>query len=992
MVKTGDTASMADVKEEQGNMALSNPQEERIFVSIRVRPLNDREKARHDVPDWECISGNTIRYKNNGHAEPRPLSMDTYAFDRVFGERCNTKQVYEQGIKEVALSVVRGINSSIFAYGQTSSGKTHTMSGITEYAVRDIYEYIEKHKDREFVVKFSAMEIYNEAVRDLLNAGATSLRILDDPEKGAVVEKLTEKTLTERRQLQQLLSICAAERTTEETAMNETSSRSHQILRLTVESNPCDYADTARSGALFASVNFVDLAGSERASQTMSAGSRLREGSHINRSLLSLGTVIRKLSKGRNEHIPYRDSKLTRILQNSLGGNARTAIICTISPARSQSEQSRNTLLFAGCAKQVTTNARVNLVMSDKVLVKQLQNELARLENELRSFTPNTMLLKERELQIQQMEKEIKELTRQRDLFQSRAENMVQPAGKDRLLRVDKDSASESSGAVAKNLLCRTDSASESLDRTTSSLQHTENSEDNFLLDGNSPTFAGPDPCHGWEEMTSSRESEENCKEVPYVEIKEVETEHKTDVNNTPPIPVFEETGGNTPMIQVVNVIAKSSSRNELRELSLVAVDNSQNALEGKTDESLQNTKDLIVDISKKSNGSSESESHISNAMSPPQIDKETSILPQITSNLEQNESPQFNKLDQESTSPPQCDVQELKTTLPPQLDKPYSASLVSFEDKLPESNLQATKRNSSRKYSPIHYRDASVEHKTTLHPQLDKPDSTSLVCFEDKLPESKLQAPKRNSSKKYIHYRDASVEDVESLWDSDVEDTASVLNFVGKMNERAKQKPFNKDMDDIMVRARTSGINKRVSKVKGVSFHGGPRTLTPYNFERQQRDTIQLWDACNIPLVHRSYFFLLIKGELADSVYFDVELRRLSFLKDTFFSATNIAGHGSDVTPNSSLMSLNRERKMLSKQVHKKFSMKEREELYVKWGIDLKSKHRSVQLAWRLWTNTKDLNHVRESAALVAKLVGFINSGEAPKKIFGFGFLVRRK
>ena len=90
--------------------------------------------------------------------------------------------------------------------------------------------------------------------------------------------------------------------------------------------------------------------------------------------------------------------------------------------------------------------------------------------------------------------------------------------------------------------------------------------------------------------------------------------------------------------------------------------------------------------------------------------------------------------------------------------------------------------------------------------------------------------------------------------------------------------------------------------------------------------------------------------------------------------------------------MSLNRERKMLSKQVHKKFTRKEREELYVKWGIDLRSKHRSVQLAWRLWTNTKDLNHVRESAALVAKLVGFINSGEAPKKIFGFGFLVRRK
>ena len=220
------------------------------------------------------------------------------------------------------------------------------------------------------------------------------------------------------------------------------------------------------------------------------------------------------------------------------------------------------------------------------------------------------------------MEKEIKELTRQRDLFQSRAENMVQSVGKDRLLRgADKDSASESTG-VANDLLRRTDSASESLDRTTSSLLHTANSEEDFLLDGNSPTFAGPDPCHGWEEMTTSRESEDNYKEVPCIEIKEVETEHKTDVNNTPPIPVSEENGGNTPMIQVVNVNAKSSSGNEPIELTPVAIDNTQGALQGKTEESLQNTKDLAVDITKKSNGSSESESRISNAMSPPQIDK----------------------------------------------------------------------------------------------------------------------------------------------------------------------------------------------------------------------------------------------------------------------------------------------------------------------------------------------------------------------------------
>ncbi|CAJ1973244.1 unnamed protein product [Sphenostylis stenocarpa] len=895
MVRIRDTTSMADAREQQGNTALSHAEEERIFVSIRVRPLNERERARHDMSDWECVSGNTIKFKNSGHAEQRPLSMDTYTFgekhedalsmDRVFGDRCDTRQVYEQGIKDVALSVVRGVNSSIFAYGQTSSGKTHTMTGITEYAVRDIYEYIEKHKDREFVVKFSAMEIYNEAVRDLLNAAATSLRILDDPEKGTVVEKLTEETLAERRQLQQLLSICAAARTTEETAMNEASSRSHQILRLTVESNPCDYADAARSGALFASVNFVDLAGSERASQALSAGTRLREGSHINRSLLSLGTVIRKLSKGRNEHVPYRDSKLTRILQNSLGGNARTAIICTISPARSQSEQSRNTLLFAGCAKQVTTNARVNQVMSDKVLVKQLQKELARLENELKSFTPNTALLKERELQIQKMEKEIKELTRERDLFQSRAQNMLKSDGKDRIPRVGKDSASESSG-LANDLFRRTDSASETLEITTSSLHHTGNSEDDFLLDGNSPTFAGPDPFHGWEEMASI--AEPDCEEVPCIEIKEVETNHKTDV--------------------------KPSPENEQSELN-----------------TFDNTSDLTMDLLKKSNGASETDPHVLDAMSPPQIDK----------------------VDQETSKNPQISNLEQEPATPPQLEEPAQVSV-------------------------------------TLPTEIERKNSTSSACSEDKLPESKLQTRKRMSSRKNSSSDDinVSIEDVESLWDSDAEDNASVLNFVVGMNERAKQKPLDEDMDDLMVRARTSGINKRGNKVKGIGYNGAHGD---YNFERQLRDTIQLWDACNIPLVHRSYFYLLIKGEISDAVYLDVELRRLSFLKDTFFSATNSTGHGSDVTPNSSLMSLNRERKMLSKQVHKKFSWKERNELYLKWDVDLKSKHRSVQLAWRLWTNTKDLNHVRESAALVAKLVGFINAAEAPKKIFGFGFLSRR-
>ncbi|XP_045804017.1 kinesin-like protein KIN-7E isoform X2 [Trifolium pratense] len=1007
---------MEVVVEEQGNtVPQNNGQEEKIYVAIRVRPLNEREKSRNDVSEWECISHNAIRFKNNGHAEQR----DTYAFDRVFGEKCPTKQVYEQGIKEVALSVVRGINCSIFAYGQTSSGKTYTMTGITELAVKDIYEYIEKHKEREFVLKFSALEIYNEAVRDLLNSNATTLRLLDDPEKGTIVEKLTEETLTERSRLQQLISKCAAERTTEETAMNETSSRSHQILRLTVESNPSDFVGTARSGAVFASVNFVDLAGSERASQTLSAGTRLREGSHINRSLLTLGTVIRKLSKERNGHIPYRDSKLTRILQNSLGGNARTAVICTISPARSQVEQSKNTLFFAGCAKQVTTNARVNIVMSDKVLVKQLQKELARMEKELKSL--NTTILKERELQIEQMDKEIKELTRQRDLFQ----NLLQSVGKDQAIRVDRDRALQWSG-VANDPSSVTDIVCENLERSTSSsstssehlFKQSTNSEDNFLLDGCPPTFVGPDPCQGWEEMGKRSESENNCNEVPGVEIKEVDTEHKTDNNMS--VPVFEESEGNSPMIQFVDVDDKSSSGNghsdqdsphhktedikginnhlvdlseksndsfESKTCSLAAMsppqvnkvdrENSPHPQFGKLEQNVESssenghsdqdaphkktegiisTNNNLVDLSKKSNDSFESEPRCLASISPPRVDKvdhENSPHP-LFHKLEQNVSPpSFTNLDQEPTLP---DQEELKTMSPRQLD---DFEQVSFK-------------------SP-----ASVE----------KEYSTSLVYFPEKLSEPKLRTKRRKSSRKssLIHEMNASVEDVESVMDSDMEETSSVLNFVVRMNQRAKSK--SADIDDYpMVPVRTPRTNKNMNREKGLSFPGVWGSLIPTKFEMQQRDIVELWDACHVPLVHRSYFFLLIKGELSDSVYLDIELRRLSFLKDAFSSGNYITGEGLDVTPNSSLTSLTHERKMLSKQVHKKFSRRGREELYLRWGIDLNTKHRSMQLAWLVWSDTRDLNHIRESAALVGKLVGFINTGEASKKTFGLGFLTRLK
>ncbi|KAL0660572.1 hypothetical protein Bca4012_081157 [Brassica carinata] len=238
---------------------------------------------------------------------------------------------------------------SIFAYGQTSSGKTYTMTAITEFAVADIFDYIFQHEERAFSVKFSAIQIYNETIRDLLSSDGTSLRLRVDPEKGTVVEKAREETLRDWNHFKELLS------------------------------------------------SFIDLAGSERASQTMS---RLKEGCHINRSLLALGTVIRKLREDKE-------------------GTSTLAIICTLSPARSHVELTKNTLSFASCAKEVTTKAHINVVMSDKALLKQLQCELARLETELRNATSNCDCAMKKDIQIQKMEKQIEELRIQRDLAQA---------------------------------------------------------------------------------------------------------------------------------------------------------------------------------------------------------------------------------------------------------------------------------------------------------------------------------------------------------------------------------------------------------------------------------------------------------------------------------------------------------------------------------------------------------------------------------------------
>nr|QWT43312.1 kinesin-like protein KIN7J [Citrullus lanatus] len=919
----------------QGVIQDSNGLEETIRVSIRLRPLNDKELAKNDSSDWECINNNSVVFRST--LPERSMFPQSYTFDRVFGVDSTTKQVYEEGAKEVVLSVVNGINSTIFAYGQTSSGKTFTMNGVTQYSVADIYNYMESHRDREFVLKFSAIEIYNEAVRDLLSLENIPLRLLDDPEKGTVVEKLTEETLKDRNHLQELLSFCEVQRKIGETSLNETSSRSHQILRLTIESSARKYKKSESSSTLTATVNFVDLAGSERASQTNSAGTRLKEGCHINRSLLTLGTVIRKLSKGRNGHIPYRDSKLTRILQNSLGGNGRTAIICTMSPARSHVEQSRNTLLFATCAKEVSTNAQVNVVVSDKALVKQLQKELARLESEMKSLKPlpvkgdSTSLLKEKELLIEQMDKEIKELTRQRDLAQYRIENLLHSVGEDRIFKLSENTVQTIPDLVDLDLDLRSDDSSlKTFDTFTA---HEENSphkidplftmshEDNFLLDSSTPELAGPDPYQDWEEIAQRvhANSEDGCKDVQCIELEESK-ESKESLNENGDLTLARLEDNEGQMISSFGTNQATSPQRKNKEI-ITNKDYTCDGFMPKTAE-MQKTLNCILNLYP----SEQSFSSIEAAKSRFQNLKLARSKSCLTVLM---------------TIPPSTLIEKAE------------------EDKKPrivgsEVNFSGQAEGSRRK------RGLSCGN---LEENLDTKDSHSVCshCSEAK----PLQ-----------------------IIDEDDDDNTSVLNFStgkkGKGKNRIKKRSGSR-LGRVSKKEEPKETTQEVNMEEAQELQAHSEWVL--EFQGQQRDIIELWDACNVPLVHRSYFFILFKGDPSDAVYMEVELRRLFFIREAISRSINASGRSDTITQASSLKALNREREMLARRMKKKFSVKERDALYQKWGIDLKTKQRSIQLARMLWSRTKDFDHIHESAALVAKLIGFVEPSQVSREMFGLSF-----
>ncbi|KAH0713929.1 hypothetical protein KY289_009888 [Solanum tuberosum] len=349
---------------------------ESISVTVRFRPMSEREYQKGDESAWYADGDKIVRNEYN--------PATAYAFDKVFGPDTSTQDVYEVAARPVVKAAMEGINGTVFAYGVTSSGKTHTMHGdhispgIIPLAIKDVFSIIQDTPGCEFLLRVSYLEIYNEVINDLLDPTGQNLRVRED-NQGTYVEGIKEEVVLSPGHALSFIAAGEEHRHVGSNNFNLFSSRSHTIFTLMIESSA--HGDEY-DGVVFSQLNLIDLAGSE-SSKTETTGLRRKEGSYINKSLLTLGTVIGKLSEGKSSHVPYRDSKLTRLLQTSLSGHGHVSLICTVTPASSNMEETHNTLKFASRAKRVEIYASRNKIIDEKSLIKKYQREISCLKEEL---------------------------------------------------------------------------------------------------------------------------------------------------------------------------------------------------------------------------------------------------------------------------------------------------------------------------------------------------------------------------------------------------------------------------------------------------------------------------------------------------------------------------------------------------------------------------------------------------------------------------------
>ncbi|DBA91171.1 hypothetical protein WJX77_002837 [Trebouxia sp. C0004] len=433
----------ATAKELEDASSLSEAGGENFKVVIRVRPPLARELQGYRPfensalvdPNQRVItlSENLQSLAANGGAANSPdngmvFSTYRFTFDHVYAHDSAQADVYMNSARESVLNALQGYNAAIIAYGQTGTGKTFTMEGahsgpsrgIIPRAIEDVFMYIENDRNAaqsKFLVRASYLQIYNEVISDLLKPERQNLVIREDRKRGVFVEGLSEWVVRSPAEVYGLMERGAAQRATGATKLNEMSSRSHAVFIIIVEKSTVMAEDSlaaedeemeqfrglapgmgkARHGSgaggpgelrqsvKVGKLNLVDLAGSERVHITGATGKRLEESKKINQSLSALGNVIAALTdhKGIRAHIPYRDSKLTRILEDSIGGNCKTTMMAMISPALEAYSESLSTLKFANRAKNIRNAARVNEDVDQRTLLRKYERELRRLRAEL---------------------------------------------------------------------------------------------------------------------------------------------------------------------------------------------------------------------------------------------------------------------------------------------------------------------------------------------------------------------------------------------------------------------------------------------------------------------------------------------------------------------------------------------------------------------------------------------------------------------------------
>ncbi|GAB9476159.1 hypothetical protein Gpo141_00013229 [Globisporangium polare] len=374
---------------------------ESVRVCVRIRPLSTKEKQ---------DGRNYIVFANKEQGEislANPEADDReppkkFTFDAAIPPECSQMDVYNKAAMDIVESVVNGFNGTVFAYGQTGAGKSHTMEGYSEppeekgiipNSFKHIFDRIAAESDtKQFMVYASYLEIYNEEIRDLLAQDPKNrLELKENLDTGVYVKDLTSKQVTGEAEIDAVMQQGKKNRSVGATLMNQTSSRSHSMFTITVEACSNAVGVDGKQHICVGKLNLVDLAGSERQAKTGATGDRMKEATKINLSLSALGNVISALVDGKSQHIPYRDSKLTRLLQDSLGGNAKTVMIANCGPADYNYNETLSTLRYANRAKNIKNKPKINEDPKD-TKIREYQEKIKELREALAAQEKNVAM------------------------------------------------------------------------------------------------------------------------------------------------------------------------------------------------------------------------------------------------------------------------------------------------------------------------------------------------------------------------------------------------------------------------------------------------------------------------------------------------------------------------------------------------------------------------------------------------------------------------